>query len=165
MSQHQAGCSRGQGRQCQSGDVQVLPLVCLQDLLSFCGNWSFMYLVNICYTSLSLQGLPRWSYNQFDGVDHLIGNGINQLSITIWRCSCIELSPVLLEKGVAMITAFSRQNSVSLCLASFCTTRPNLPVTPGISWLPTIAFQSPMMKRTSFLVLTLEGLVGLHRTI
>ena len=29
--------------------------------------------------------------------------------------------------------------------------RPNLPVTPGVSWLPTLAFQSPIMKRTSFL--------------
>ena len=41
-----------------------------------------------------------------------------------------------------------------------------MPVTPGNSWLPTFAFQSPMMKRTSlFLVLVLDGLVGLHRTI
>ena len=32
-----------------------------------------------------------------------------------------------------MITAFSWQNSFSLCPASFCTPRPNLPVTPGIS--------------------------------
>ena len=39
---------------------------------------------------------------------------------------------------------------VSLFSASFCTPRPNLPVTPGISWLPTFAFQSPLMKRTSF---------------
>ena len=30
--------------------------------------------------------------------------------------------------------------------ASFCTPRPNLPVTPGISWLPTFAFQSPMRR-------------------
>ena len=29
--------------------------------------------------------------------------------------------------------------------------RPNLPVTPGVSWLPTFASQSPIMKRTSFL--------------
>ena len=51
----------------------------------------------------------------------------------------------------------------SLCPASFCTPRPNLPVTPGISWLLTFAFQFPMMKRTSFfLVLVLEGLVGCH---
>ena len=35
----------------------------------------------------------------------------------------------------------------------------------GVSWLPTFAFQSPIMKRTSFLVLVLEGLVGHHRTI
>ena len=64
-----------------------------------------------------------------------------------------------------MTSAFSWQNSISLCPASFCTPRPNLPVTPGVSWLPTFAFQSSIMKRTSFLVLVLEGLVGLHRTI
>ena len=29
--------------------------------------------------------------------------------------------------------------------------RPNLPVTPDVSWLPTFAFQCPIMKRTSFL--------------
>ena len=32
-----------------------------------------------------------------------------------------------------MMNAFSWQNSVSLCPASFCTARPNLPVTAGIS--------------------------------
>ena len=30
-----------------------------------------------------------------------------------------------------MTSVFSWQNSTSLCLASFCTPRPNLPVTPG----------------------------------
>ena len=30
-----------------------------------------------------------------------------------------------------MISVFSWQNSISLCPASFCTPRPNLPVTPG----------------------------------
>ena len=64
-----------------------------------------------------------------------------------------------------MTSAFSCQNSVSLCPASFCTARPNLPVTPGVSWLLTFAFQSPIMKRISFRVLVLEGLVGLHRTV
>ena len=64
-----------------------------------------------------------------------------------------------------MTSAFSWQNSISLCLASFCIPRPNLPVTPGVSWLPTFAFQSPIMKRTSFLVLVLQGLVGHHRPI
>ena len=50
-----------------------------------------------------------------------------------------------------MTSAFSWQNSISLCPASFCTPRPNLPVTPGVSRLPTFAFQFPMMKRTYYL--------------
>ena len=37
-----------------------------------------------------------------------------------------------------MTSAFSWQNSVSLCPASFCTRRPNLPATPSISWLSCI---------------------------
>ena len=57
------------------------------------------------------------------------------------------------------------KNPVSLCPVSFCTPRANLPVTLGSSWLATFAFQSPVMKRTSFWVLVLEDLVGLHRTI
>ena len=64
-----------------------------------------------------------------------------------------------------LLCAFSWQNSISLCPASFCIPRPNLPVTPGVSWLPTFAFQSPVMKRTSFWVLVLKGLGGLHRTV
>ena len=40
-----------------------------------------------------------------------------------------------------MTSVFSWQNSVSLWPASFCTPRPNLPVTPGISRLPTFAKQ------------------------
>ena len=64
-----------------------------------------------------------------------------------------------------MTSAFSWQNSISLCPASFRTPRPNLPVSPGVSWLPTFAFQSPIMKRTSFLGVHPKGLVGLHRTI
>ena len=63
-----------------------------------------------------------------------------------------------------MTSAFSWRNSISLCPASFCPPRSNLPVTPGITWLPTFAFQSSRMKRTSFLGV-IEGLVGLHRTI
>ena len=64
-----------------------------------------------------------------------------------------------------MTGAFSWQSSISLRPASFCTSRPNLPITPGISLLPTFAFQSPMMKKTFFGVLVLEGHISLHRTI
>ena len=52
------------------------------------------------------------------------------------------------KRVFAMTSAFSWQNSVSLYPASFCTPSPNLHVTSGISWLPTLAFQSPIMKRT-----------------
>ena len=53
------------------------------------------------------------------------------------------------KRVFTMTSVFSWQNHFSLCPASFCT--PRIPVTPGISWLPTFAFQSPIMKRTSFL--------------
>ena len=39
---------------------------------------------------------------------------------------------------------------VSLCPGSFYIPRPSLPVTPGVSWLPTFEFQSSMIKRISF---------------
>ena len=68
------------------------------------------------------------------------------------------------KKVFAMTSAFSWQNSISLFPASFHVPRPNLPVPPGVSWLPTFAFQSPIMKRTSFWGV-LKGLVGLHRTV
>ena len=64
-----------------------------------------------------------------------------------------------------MTSMFSWQNSISLCPASFHTPRPNFPVSPGVSWLPTFPSLSPIMERTFLGVLILEGLLGLHRTI
>ena len=49
-----------------------------------------------------------------------------------------------------MTSEVSWQNSISLCPASFWPPRPNLPVTPDISWLATFTSQSHIMKRTSF---------------
>ena len=60
-------------------------------------------------------------------------------------------------------SAFSWQNSISLCLASFRIPRTNLPVTPGVSWLPTFAFQSPIVKRTSFLAVSSKRSCWLHQ--
>ena len=87
--------------------------------------------------------------------------------LTIWWCPCVESSLVLLEEGVFYNQCILWQNSVSLVPASFCIPRPNLSVLPGISWLPTFAFQSPMSLWKGHLlwVLVLEGLLGLHRTI
>ena len=94
-------------------------------------------------------------------------NRINLISVlTIWWCPGVESLLLYCWKMMfAMTSVFSWQNSISLCPAPFCTTRPNLPVTSGISWLPTFAFQSPIMKGHHFGVLALEGLVGLHRTV
>ena len=64
-----------------------------------------------------------------------------------------------------MTSAFSWQNSISFCPVSFCTPRLNVPVTPCVSELLSFAFQSPIMSRTSFLGVSLEGLVGLHRAV
>ena len=44
-----------------------------------------------------------------------------------------------------MTSVFSCQNSVSLCPASFCTPGQTGLLPQVISWLPTFAFQSPMM--------------------
>ena len=71
-------------------------------------------------------------------------NIINLISVlTIWWCPCVESSLVSLEEGVCYDHAFSWQNSISLCPASFRIPRPNLPVTPGVSrrrqWHPTPA--------------------------
>ena len=90
-------------------------------------------------------------------------NAINLVSeLTIWWCSRVELSLELLERVFATTIVLSWQNSVSLHPSSFCIPRLFLPVILGISWIPTFAFQSPMIKRAfcfCVLVLTLEGII------
>ena len=71
----------------------------------------------------------------------------------------------LMRRVFAMTSAFSWQNSIILCLASFHIPRSNLLVTPGVSWLPTFTFQFSIMKKTNFGVLVLKGLVGFHITV
>ena len=116
------------------------------------------------WATVSSQSCFCWLYRVSPSL--AANNIINLISIlTICWCSCVESSLVLLEEGFCYASVFSWENSVGLYPASFCTPRPNLPVTPGISWLPTFAFQSPTMKRTHFWVLVLEGLVHLHRTV
>ena len=75
---------------------------------------------------------------------------------------CRVFSCVVGRGWFAMTSAFSWQNSISLCPASFCTPRPNLPVTPGVSWLSTFVFLSPIIKRTSFLGVSSRCLQGKH---
>ena len=116
------------------------------------------------WATVSSQSCFCWLYRASPSLT--AKNIINLIAmLAIWWCPCVESSLVLLEEGVCYDQWVLLQNSLSFCPASFCTPRPNFPVTPSVSWLPTFAFLSPIMKRTSFLVLILEGLVGLHRTI
>ena len=57
------------------------------------------------------------------------------LVLTIWLCPCVELSLVLLEDSVfyELCVLLVKANSVSFCPISFCTARPNLPITSGNS--------------------------------
>ena len=76
-------------------------------------------------------------------------NIISLISVlTFWWCPCVESSLVLLKEGVCYDQCVLWAKRFSLCPASVHIPRPNLPVTPGVSWLPTFAFQSPIMKRT-----------------
>ena len=77
---------------------------------------------------------------------------------------CRVLSCVV-GRRCLLLPGCSLGKTISLCPASFCTPKPNFPVTLGISWLPTCAFQSPVMKRTSFLGVSSRRSIGLHRTV
>ena len=93
---------------------------------------------------------------------------ISSVWFQCWPSGDVHVYSLLLccwKRVFGMKSVFSWQNSISLCPVSFCTPRPNLPVTPGISWLAIFAFQSPIMKRTSFLGVRSRRFVGLHRTI
>ena len=80
-------------------------------------------------------------------------NKINLISVlTIWWCAC---APVSLEKGVCydqpVLTKHAKSLTKLLAFALlYCSPKPNLLITSGISLLPTFAIQSPIMERTSF---------------
>ena len=50
-------------------------------------------------------------------------------------------------RGCLLWPVCSLGKTVTLWSASFFTTRPNFPVTPGISWLSTFAFESAIMVK------------------
>ena len=68
------------------------------------------------------------------------------------------------KRVFTMTCVFSWQNSVSFCPASFCTSRPNLPVNLGISWLLLLHSDLLWWKRTSLFGVSSRRLVGLHGT-
>ena len=59
------------------------------------------------------------------------------LVLTIWWCPCVESSPVLLEEGVCYDQCVLLAELLT-CFVLY--PKAKLPVTPGVSWLPTFAF-------------------------
>ena len=97
------------------------------------------------WATVSSQSYFYWLYRASQSL--AAKNTINLISVlTIWWCLCVESSLVLLEEGICHDQCILFQNSVRLCPALFCTPRPNLSITPAISWLSTFAFQFPIMK-------------------
>ena len=102
-----------------------------------------------------------WLYRAFPSL--AAKNIINLiLVLTIWWCPRVESSLFFLEESVFYDQCILL---AKLCPVSFCTPRSNLPVTPSISSLPTLAFQSPIMKKTSFLGVSSKRSCRLHRTV
>ena len=94
------------------------------------------------WATVSSQSCFCWLYRASTSLT--AKNIINLVSVlTIWWFPCVELC--CWKMVFATTSAFSWQNSISLCPASFCTPRPNLPVTPGVSWFPPFVFQSPQL--------------------
>ena len=78
---------------------------------------------------------------------------------------CVESSLVWLEDSVSLTSYSLGKTLIAFALLHSVLQDQICLLTPGISWLPTFVFQSPIMKRIFWGVLVLEGLVGVHRTI
>ena len=70
------------------------------------------------------------------------------LLLTTWWCLCVVFSCIVGRGCLLWPVHFVGKTPLAFALLH-STPRPNLPVTPGISWLPTFAFQSTVMKKTS----------------
>ena len=62
--------------------------------------------------------------------------------LTIWWCPCVESSLMLLKEGFCCDQCILLAKLCWPFPCFICTPRPNLPVTLGISWLPTFALPS-----------------------
>ena len=90
----------------------------------------------------SLVGCRLWSRTELDTTEATY----QQQMTSMYRVfSCV------FGRGCFLWPLHSLDKTVNLWPALFCTPRPHLRVTPAISWFPTFTFQSPIMKRTSFL--------------
>ena len=134
-----------------------------------CVESSLVLLENgVCYyqcvflVTQRLQCLPPMRETQVRSLgqeDPLEKEMVTHICILAWKIPWTEKPGRLQSMGsqrvrhnwvTSLSLSLSWQNSSSLCPASFRIPRPSLPVTPGVSWLPTFAFQPFIIKRTSF---------------
>ena len=95
-------------------------------------------------STLHIRWPKYWSFsfsispsNEYSG---LISFKIDWLDLLEVQGTLKSLLLCYWKRVFSMSSVFSWQNSVSLCPASFHTPRLDLPVIPGVSWLPTFAF-------------------------
>ena len=83
--------------------------------------------------------------------------------------SMYRVNSCVVGRGCLLWPVCSLGKTVSFCLASFYTPRPHLPVTPGYLLTSNFCIPVPYDEKDIFffffLVLVLEGLVGLQRII
>ena len=96
-----------------------------QASLSFTISWSLLRLMSIESVMLSNHLTLRGPLHC--GIDHLAMSTYSVVSYVV-------------ERRYLLWPVCSLGKIVNFCPASFCTPRPNLPVIPGVSWLPTFAF-------------------------
>ena len=77
----------------------------------------FFFFMSGAHSLSYLGGYKRSSQSDF-GIEHLVMSIVQSLLLCCWK------------SVFAMTSAFSWQNSITLCPASFCTPGPNLTVTP-----------------------------------
>ena len=116
------------------------------------------------WATVSSQSCCCWLYR--DSTSLAAKNIINLISVLmIWWCPCVVFSCVVGRWCLLWPVCSFGKTLISICPASFCIPRPNLPVTPDISLLPTLHSSPLQWQGHLFWVLVLEDLVCLHRTL
>ena len=115
------------------------------------------------WATISSQSCFNWLYRASPPL--AAKNIISLISVlTIWWCPCVESSPVLLEEGVCYDQCILDRTWLAFALLH-SVLQGQICLLLHVSWLPTFAFQSPIMIGHLFWVLDLKGLIGIHRTV
>ena len=110
----------------------VLQALCLADLIPWICSSPTLYNHNKFELGLV--------FPDFVELLHLRMQRMQSIWFWYWPFVDIHIISGVVGKGCLVWPQYSLDKTVSFCPVLFCTPRPNLPVIPGISWLPTFAF-------------------------